>query len=183
MTNNTSPFSVSTLQAELATEHLNLSQPQLVVIAAGEQELATSGQHGFVDLATGAVVVQFDNWLDFTARFMYYCQTWGFDPNYCQLALAMAKADRNLQTLDDYLNLARTCTLYYYETGNPRLHLQKLTLETSGWSFTFHGGYWLAITGKSEIRGASLAETLASIHTHEPSSPQGQNEPGATPTV
>ena len=156
-------ISVSTLEHELLGEEIKFSISPLCVIASSETKLASSGKSGFVDLATGDTMAQFDDWHDFTSRFMQYCQVFDFDPSYCRLALAMGKADQNRCIWEHYIDLARACPTHYFEMTDLRLTKKKSDLEATGWEFLFLSDHWFAQAPGIEIYGATLAETLNNI--------------------
>jgi hypothetical protein len=87
----------------------------LTEIAATEGEFAASGTLGFVDFSTGVVVVQQDDWQDFTRRFMEFCAQFSFDRSYCALAAAIAKADGYKHGFDSYIPFALSLQTHYFE--------------------------------------------------------------------
>lgn len=77
----------SALEAELEGEETTLLLLPADAIASAERDIWQSGVDGYVDLETGAVVIQDINWYDFTERFMDYCERFHLDRNYCRLPL------------------------------------------------------------------------------------------------
>jgi hypothetical protein len=99
-------------------EELDFKPGDLEEMVWTEAELAALGLSGFVDFETGSVVTQVINWHDFTARFMEFCEYSTCDRSYCQLAVAIAKADGKQKAWDYYLNLSRACSHHYHEMAD-----------------------------------------------------------------